>query len=624
MRFVLGILFAAAAFGQTGGALQPVPIQQPLDNAGRTAAREPVPLHLRCGHHNPAGDVQQLRALGAEHQPHRAQRIRSRSQLSISQAVSYKIVLAYAVLGSCPVSPGTVIWSQDNVYDFGELLKVTLAGGGGGSQIGFQQPGGSLITIGGALTSAGFYDIGYDSLTTACSNAGTAPLIITKSWTALSTQTISCAIQFAGGILQPSAAQTVTFTGHYDCPVGQQCFDTSLGGAGSIVFSGAAAQQTLDIRAMGAKCNGVVTGIEPAFTGTDDTLAIQSSYNAFPTVSSRVQITGPPSQICLATTVRWKAPVMFAGQGGTIAKYCGVSCSGATTTALIYAAIGDTTQGQTLRNVTLIGDPAVASGGIDFENGPQTNDSLDTVTINRFGGTGVKLNAANDYTLKDVSATDNGIRNLDIEASTDVNFTGTNVFQALTIQPTDNILINGSNNIYGGGFQCEIVYALPCMKFVNSIVDFTGLTGYWASASGTLNVPAAFVIANTGAGRTRLRGINTWVQNGTVLLPMLVSDTEAVAFVGTQNFIGNGNSTATTGFNVLLWGDYSVDGSNAGVGPPFTAPPFSLPVNSMNIIGGKMATVSTATGVAGGTNFSLMGDVGGRQRQRRWNGGCWR
>ena len=265
MRFVLGILFAASAFGQTGGALQPVPIQQPLDNAGRT-------LQGQCLYTYAAGTTtpQATYSNSALSVPNTNPIVLNgfgREPAVYLSAVSYKIVLAYAVLGSCPVSPGTVIWSQDNVYDFGELLKVTLNGSGGAAQIGFQQAGGSLITVGGAIGSVGIYDLGYSSLSTGCTAASSAPFLISKAWAAVTTQALNCNVNFIpGGRIQPAAAQIVTFTGQVNCPVLQQCFDTTVGGPGSVRFfpnAGGIPGSVGNVSAewFGAKCTSIQSGV---------------------------------------------------------------------------------------------------------------------------------------------------------------------------------------------------------------------------------------------------------------------------------------------------------------------------------------------------------------------------
>ena len=81
------------------------------------------------------------------------------------------------------------------------------------------------------------------TLKKACDDAQSTPgaprtLTVSSKWTGLGTQTVSCLMDFsAGGSVQPAAGQTITFNVFPHCPVSHQCFDTSLGGAGSIVFA---------------------------------------------------------------------------------------------------------------------------------------------------------------------------------------------------------------------------------------------------------------------------------------------------------------------------------------------------------------------------------------------------
>ena len=69
-----------------------------------------------------------------------------------------------------------------------------------------------------------------------CTGAGSLPLAITQRWNALTTQTIPCLTIGAGGMIQPATSQVVTFSKFPNCPGTEQCFDVSLGGAGSILF----------------------------------------------------------------------------------------------------------------------------------------------------------------------------------------------------------------------------------------------------------------------------------------------------------------------------------------------------------------------------------------------------
>ena len=60
-------------------------------------------------------------------------------------------------------------------------------------------------------------------------------------------------------------------------------------------------------------------------------------------------------------------------------------------------------------------------------------------------------------------------------------------------------------------------------------------------------------------------------------------------------------------FNVLQWGDYSIDGLNAGGGAPF-----ALPSSGIQLMSARMGPVATTPGVAGGTNFTAFRGNGWR------------
>jgi hypothetical protein len=98
------------------------------------------------------------------------------------------------------------------------------SGGGGGTA---QPPAGQLP------------DSSYSDIGQACTAAAGAhqTLLVTKAWTAITTQTLACDMLFyTGGMLQPAAGQVVTIGGGLSAQL-HQIFDTSLGGNSSIVLS---------------------------------------------------------------------------------------------------------------------------------------------------------------------------------------------------------------------------------------------------------------------------------------------------------------------------------------------------------------------------------------------------
>lgn len=104
-----------------------------------------------------------------------------------------------------------------------------------------------------------------------CTSVGAGTLAVTRAWNALATQTIRCNLQFTGGMFQPASGQTITIMGSVTCPTGQRCFDTSVGGAGSVVFTGSAVAQ--------AEWFGLTA---TDATGATNKLAIQSALYAYP------------------------------------------------------------------------------------------------------------------------------------------------------------------------------------------------------------------------------------------------------------------------------------------------------------------------------------------------------
>ncbi len=89
--------------------------------------------------------------------------------------------------------------------------------------------------------SAGFSDAQISSSATlaqACSAAKSAgkPLVITRTWAEVATQTLACAVTPGGGIIRPARGAVVTVSINSNTPP-QKLFDTSDGGPGSIIVS---------------------------------------------------------------------------------------------------------------------------------------------------------------------------------------------------------------------------------------------------------------------------------------------------------------------------------------------------------------------------------------------------
>jgi hypothetical protein len=144
--------------------------------------------------------------------------------------VAYKFVLR-AKGSPMNCTAGTVLYTVDGVIDQGFKLRSDLSASNGSGNIGYQPAGGTVpVTVGDVLGSMGIYDIGYSDIATACNNASPEPLIVTKAWKTVATQTLNCNLHFnPGGSIQPATGATVTLSGGFTAAATIQIFDESLG-----------------------------------------------------------------------------------------------------------------------------------------------------------------------------------------------------------------------------------------------------------------------------------------------------------------------------------------------------------------------------------------------------------
>ena len=141
-RLILILAIPAAILAQTG-ALMPVPRQSPLDNNGHTLAGSCV-YSYAAGTTTPQTTYSNSTLATPNANPMVVDGSGRIPPVYLS-AASYKFVFANKVANACPGSPGTVIWSQDNVYDFGALLKAALVASSGSGLVGFIQAGTGAI-----------------------------------------------------------------------------------------------------------------------------------------------------------------------------------------------------------------------------------------------------------------------------------------------------------------------------------------------------------------------------------------------------------------------------------------------------------------------------------------------
>jgi hypothetical protein len=287
--FVIRTLFALAALpaalnqlasAQTAAALAPVAMQQFLDTAtgaalpcqnctlSTFAAGTSTPL---ATYTDSTGTTQNPVVITLNSQGY------STSGIWVG-STCYKFILADAV--------GSPVWSQDNICDSAQLASAALAGTGGAALVGFQQSGGNLTTIA-AMLNTFVYDSGFSSFAAACTQAANVhrKLALTQTWNGLATQTCAADIQPAGGMIQPAASAVVSLSGASTPGSNKQWIDTSLGGAGSVIFTGiieAARAEWFGYIAGGA--DSASTPTQSQTLAAQNTLAIQSALWAFPAI----------------------------------------------------------------------------------------------------------------------------------------------------------------------------------------------------------------------------------------------------------------------------------------------------------------------------------------------------
>jgi hypothetical protein len=132
---------------------------------------------------------------------------------------------------------------QTGQYQFfatgpGVTYDLLFAGNGVPSFTRGLEPGVDPIAVPNSISDSYFKGQGM-GFADACAYAQSAGLTLTVSelWPALPTQSFSCSIAcLNGGIIQPAANKKIIFTSPVSVPSGQQCFDTSIAGPGSVVF----------------------------------------------------------------------------------------------------------------------------------------------------------------------------------------------------------------------------------------------------------------------------------------------------------------------------------------------------------------------------------------------------
>ncbi len=249
MKPLLLFFAAITAFGQTAGSAIPFVKSQWFTAGGLPAATQKVCFYL-AGTSTPSAPYT-TSAINVHTTNPVVLDSAGRADIFLG-TISYKIVMLSAASTTTDCITGTlnVLWTEDNIANNSDLLRVALAAGTGAGLIGYQPAGSteSATTVGSLLTRSGvLYDSDTytpDTFLNACTVAASAgrTLVITAGGASkdlfVPGGTHTCDLWFlAGGKLRVIAGATATFSGNLYCPPTQNCFDTLTNSGAIAVFT---------------------------------------------------------------------------------------------------------------------------------------------------------------------------------------------------------------------------------------------------------------------------------------------------------------------------------------------------------------------------------------------------
>jgi hypothetical protein len=229
--------------------------------------------------------------------------------------------------GSNPLAADVMGSSSFRAY--GKYVRIHITGvtGTGSGQVvtyGYRGTSASALAFGsgggGGGATATVSSSSYATFAMGCAAAvsGSIGLLVDKAWTGLTTQTCNAnPIQFiSSGSLKPAAAGVVTLSGNVQSGL-YQIFDTSTGGAGSIVIG--ANTPSIYAEWFGAKGDGT----------TNDTVAIQAAISA---TFSTVQLLAKSYAFTSGLTITHNGETLAGTAIGQLTPYLGTTLTTSTTT----------------------------------------------------------------------------------------------------------------------------------------------------------------------------------------------------------------------------------------------------------------------------------------------------
>lgn len=506
---------------------------------------------------------------------------------------------------------------------------------------------GITVTAGITVGTTKILDSGsYSTLAAACSDAVSknATLFISRSWSALTTQSCAANISFPVGgtgaaLLQPASGQTLTLSGSIVFAPLAQIFDPSAGGTVLLTKTPIVYPEWF-----GAVGNGTAIdspAIQAAIASTTATLALTKTYK----ISSQLYVLAAqsgltikgPGKITHGTTLSQYAPLIGTAPNSSILVYTSTNVTikdliidqtGLTTTAcdgILYFTGSNygTVEGNTILNATGMGihfyhqnNDAIISkntivapilDGINFHSASHRARISDNV-VRDVGGVGTTSSAGVAYEVEGRI----GGNDLNIQLVTDVTLSNNQAIsgtqttsQAYLVDWSQNVTITGGtvNNLGGVDLLFDQGVTVSGVTFLNCpwavAVSTQGFTHNWTGAavgSSSQDVTIAgntWVYTSTYPVSPRYPGIYTNDSGldirviGNPVANLVTFPTSGVYYallstLGAPTGATVSGNTLTGGFTNFITNASNIVAENNGLGLAFGAAVMTFPAGAIS------------------------------------------